>query len=87
MYLKPEDFELYSNEIYFNVKIFGLRLHRTGFYNGYNETTDGTVPSAFAAAAFRFGHSLVQPQLHRCDEQHREMPYSTCLILSSLRSV
>ncbi|XP_021946283.1 peroxidasin homolog [Folsomia candida] len=57
------------------LRVFGMRLLKSGYYEGYNNTTDATVPNVFGAAAFRFGHSLVQPQLHRCDENHREMPY------------
>jgi len=57
------------------IKVFGLRLLKTGYYPGYKDTTDATIPSVFAAAAFRFGHSLVQPTIIRCDEAHHEMPY------------
>jgi len=58
------------------IRAFDLRLHRSGYFTSYNSSIDGTIPSVFAAAAFRFGHSLVQPNLHRCDENHREMPYN-----------
>ncbi|CAL8111499.1 unnamed protein product [Orchesella dallaii] len=61
------------------IKVFGLRLLKTGYYAGYNDTIDATIPSVFAAAAFRFGHSLVQPSINRCDEAHREMPYKVDL--------
>ncbi|CAG7822546.1 unnamed protein product, partial [Allacma fusca] len=61
------------------MKAFGLRLLKTGYYSLYNETIDGTVPNVFATAAFRFGHSLVQSQLYRCDEAHREMPHKVDL--------
>ncbi|XP_018025146.1 peroxidasin homolog [Hyalella azteca] len=38
---------------------FRLWLQSEGYYHGYNETVDPTTPNVFAAAAFRFGHSLV----------------------------
>ena len=60
---------------------FGLRLLKTGFFSGYDDTADATVPNSFASAAFRFGHSLVQPTINRCDEAHREMPYSKRLMV------
>jgi len=59
------------------IQVFGLRVLRTGYYDGYNDTVDGSIPTSFGTAAFRFGHSLVQPNLHRSDEAHREMPYRT----------
>jgi len=62
-------------------KVFELRLQRTGYFHGYNDSIDGTIPNSFGTAAFRFGHSLVQPRLHRCDEAHKEMPYKIDLSL------
>ena len=38
-----------------------------GEYKGYNENLDANLPNAFAGAAFRIGHSQVQPQLERLD--------------------
>jgi len=61
------------------MKAFGLRLLKTGYFTGYDDTADATVPNSFASAAFRFGHSLVQPTINRCDEAHREMPYKVDL--------
>ncbi|CAG0892265.1 unnamed protein product [Cyprideis torosa] len=57
------------------IHLFGLRLleGRT-FYNGYNTSVNPTVANVFGAAAFRFGHSLVQGQLTRCDKRHRVVP-------------
>lgn len=37
-------------------------------YYGYNPFVDATVPNEFAAAAFRFGHSLIRPVLQRIDK-------------------
>jgi len=36
-----------------------------GEYKGYNPHTDPTVLNVFATAAFRFGHSLINPILYR----------------------
>lgn len=62
------------------MKVFGLRVLKTGHYREYNDGVDGSIPTVFGTAAFRFGHSLVQPHLHRCDEAHKEMPYSMAFI-------
>ncbi|CAD6993643.1 unnamed protein product [Ceratitis capitata] len=54
-------------------KLFDLELLSTGFYNGYDPKTNPTVANSFAAAAFRFGHSLVQNSYMRCDRFHNFM--------------
>ncbi|XP_046806470.1 uncharacterized protein LOC111676439 [Lucilia cuprina] len=52
------------------VKVFDLELLNSGYYEGYDYKTNPTVANAFAAAAFRFGHSLVQNSYMRCDRFH-----------------
>ncbi|VDP10005.1 unnamed protein product [Soboliphyme baturini] len=44
-------------------KILGMRL--LGDYNGYDPNADSGVYNEFATAAFRFGHSLIQPFITR----------------------
>ncbi|GLG95232.1 Peroxidasin [Gryllus bimaculatus] len=56
------------------VKSFGLGLVRRGYFEGYDPRVNPAVANAFATAAFRFGHSLVQNSLLRCDRSHRPLP-------------
>ena len=57
------------------LEIFELKLMPTGFYNGYNDTVNPTISNSFAAAAFRFGHSLVKNTISRCSKQFSEVPF------------
>ncbi|KQS52308.1 uncharacterized protein Dere_GG11318, isoform C [Drosophila erecta] len=52
------------------VKLFDLELMPSGYYERYSPKVNPTVANAFAAAAFRFGHSLVQNSYTRCDRHH-----------------
>lgn len=58
------------------MKVFRLPLQRYGYYRGYRPATNPTATNAFATAAFRFGHSLVQHSLMRCDKTGRRVPFS-----------
>ncbi|XP_041675406.1 uncharacterized protein LOC108117525 [Drosophila eugracilis] len=51
-------------------KLFDLELMPSGYYERYSSKVNPTVANAFAAAAFRFGHSLVQNSYSRCDRHH-----------------
>ncbi|KAI8045290.1 uncharacterized protein LOC128252823 [Drosophila gunungcola] len=51
-------------------KLFDLELVPSGYYERYSSKVNPTVANAFAAAAFRFGHSLVQNSYTRCDRHH-----------------
>jgi peroxidase len=48
-------------------RLFDLELVPSGFYHGYDPKINPTVANGFAAAAFRFGHSLVQGSIMRSD--------------------
>lgn len=54
-------------------RLFDLTLETSGYYNGYDPKVNPTVANSFSAAAFRFGHSLVQGSLMRSDRNHRFM--------------
>ena len=43
-------------------------------YRYYNPFVDSTIPNEFATAAYRFGHSLVQPFLLRLDKNFKSVP-------------
>lgn len=53
------------------MRIFGLELVSKGYYEGYDPNVNPTVANAFSTAAYRFGHSLVQPSFVRFDSEHR----------------
>jgi peroxidase len=54
-------------------KVLGAeRMHTLlGNYTGYDQDEDSTVANAFATAAFRFGHTLINPVLFRLDENYQ----------------
>ena len=45
-----------------------------GPYNGYNPNINAGIFNAFATAAFRFGHTLINPILYRLDEDFHPIP-------------
>ncbi|CAN8003226.1 unnamed protein product, partial [Ixodes hexagonus] len=53
------------------VQIFGLKLVSSGYYRGYDPVESSDISNVFAAAAFRFGHSMVPRSFHRYDKNHR----------------
>ncbi|XP_055523825.1 uncharacterized protein LOC129717733 [Wyeomyia smithii] len=60
-------------------RLFNLELETSGFYKGYDPSTNPTVTNEFAAAAFRFGHSLIQGSYMRADRFHRFIPNNVTL--------
>lgn len=55
----------------FTMKKYGLELSAQGFSNSYDPDADITVPAAFGAAAFRFGHSLLPDAMERWSSSHK----------------
>ena len=45
-----------------------------GPYPGYQPGTDATIPNAFATAAYRFGHSQIQPMFNRLTRSFQSIP-------------
>uniref|UniRef100_G3WUC2 Peroxidasin n=1 Tax=Sarcophilus harrisii TaxID=9305 RepID=G3WUC2_SARHA len=56
-------------------KIFGeVGMKMLGEYKGYDPSVNSGIFNAFATAAFRFGHTLVNPLLYRLDENFDPIP-------------
>ncbi|XP_072917938.1 peroxidasin homolog [Hemitrygon akajei] len=56
-------------------KILGdVGMKMLGDYKGYNPNINAGIVNAFATAAFRFGHTLVNPILYRLNESFQPIP-------------
>uniref|UniRef100_A0A3P8Q8C0 Ig-like domain-containing protein n=1 Tax=Astatotilapia calliptera TaxID=8154 RepID=A0A3P8Q8C0_ASTCA len=56
-------------------KILGeVGMKMMGPYGGYDPNVNAGVFNAFATAAFRFGHTLINPILYRLDEDFQPIP-------------
>lgn len=53
------------------LRLFDLELKTSGYYDGYDQNINPTVANAFSAAAFRFGHSIIQGSILRADASFR----------------
>jgi len=48
-----------------SMNLYSLRVRTEGYSNDYDATCNPGIFNEFAAAAFRFGHSLIRPMLTR----------------------
>uniref|UniRef100_A0A4W3JWJ6 Uncharacterized protein n=1 Tax=Callorhinchus milii TaxID=7868 RepID=A0A4W3JWJ6_CALMI len=56
-------------------KILGdVGMKMMGDYKGYNPNVNSAILNAFATAAFRFGHTMINPILHRLNESFQPIP-------------
>lgn len=69
------------------MKLFDLELMKKGYFTGYDIKTNPTAANAFGTAAFRFGHSLVQHSLMRCDRSHHRLFPSEYPIISQQMAI
>ncbi|XP_041772319.1 peroxidasin isoform X2 [Anopheles merus] len=49
-------------------------MAQLGEYRGYDSNVNPTIYNEFATAAFRFGHSLINPILHRLNDSYQPIP-------------
>lgn len=49
-------------------------------YHGYNPNVEASISNVFAAVAFRFGHSMIQPQLERLGEDFQSIEQGPLLL-------
>ncbi|KAJ2954273.1 hypothetical protein O0L34_g2524 [Tuta absoluta] len=61
--------------------VLGPNVHNDlGNYQGYNTKVNPSVSNVFATAALRFGHTMINPILHRYDENFDPIPQGHLLL-------
>ena len=55
-------------------------------YSGYNKLVDASIPSSFATAAYRFGHSQIQPVFERLGNDFGSIPAGPLNLVDSFFS-
>ncbi|KAG8229280.1 hypothetical protein J437_LFUL009641 [Ladona fulva] len=60
---------------------FGLLLQKEGYWDGYDPEVNPNVIDAFAAAAYRFGHSLLPTAVERWSKAHKFI--GKCLMVTN----
>lgn len=63
---------------------FGLLLQKDGYWDGYDPQVNPNVIDAFAAAAYRFGHSLLPTAVERWSKAHKFIGESNINIFTKI---
>lgn len=58
------------------MELFELKLKHKDFYENYDSRVNPAIANSFAAAAYRFGHSMVQNSFVRTTSDHRRLANS-----------
>ena len=54
-----------------SISFFCVSIFLQGYFHGYDPKVDPSLPAAFTAAAFRFGHSLLPATVERWSVSHK----------------
>jgi len=61
------------------MRVFQLELTKSGFFTGYDTNTKPVLSNEFAAAPYRFGHSLIQGNFQSLTGEHQRSPFDAVL--------